>query len=157
MAAAIALTIFTTLAVCGLRQLFRLGLQRPLSVSSTLPRTNSLICPLISSSLNCTIFSDMVCNLLSEWCVVTSYYQRSANLVSFILLPFVQLIVPYPAQPCRREIGSKSHAETGAKPPTVLEVKRQAAVFYCFIAGRKLSSRSVSMAFTALSVGGFMQ
>ena len=44
-----------------------------LSVSSMLPRTNSLICPLITSSLSCTIFSDMVCFLLSEWCVVTSF------------------------------------------------------------------------------------
>ena len=45
--------------------------------------TNSLICPLITSSLSCTIFSDMVYRLLSEWCVPTSFYQRSANHVSF--------------------------------------------------------------------------
>ena len=29
---------------------------------------------------------DMVCCLLSEWCVVTSFYQRAANHVSFYLL-----------------------------------------------------------------------
>jgi len=28
---------------------------------------------------------DMVCSLTSEWCVVTSFYQRSANPVSFYL------------------------------------------------------------------------
>lgn len=50
-----------------------LASSRPLSVSSTLPRTKSLICPLIISSLNYTIFSDMVCFLLSECCVVTSF------------------------------------------------------------------------------------
>ena len=39
--------------------------------------------PLITSSFSCTIFSDMVYRLLSEWCVVTSFYQSSANRVSF--------------------------------------------------------------------------
>ena len=53
------------------------------SVSSTLPRTNSLIWPLITSSFSCTIFSDMVYRLLSEWCIATSFYQNSANHVSF--------------------------------------------------------------------------
>ena len=38
---------------------------------------------LITSSFSCTIFSGMVCCLLSEWCVATSFYQRSANHVSF--------------------------------------------------------------------------
>ncbi|GEM_PF-5071930 len=54
------------------------------SVSSTLPRTNSLICPLITSSFNCTIFSDMACCLLSEWCVATSFYQRLQTVSLFI-------------------------------------------------------------------------
>ena len=34
---------------------------------------------------------DMVCCLLSEWCVAASFYQRTTNLV----LLFAQLIVPY--------------------------------------------------------------
>ena len=34
-------------------------------------------------TFSCTIFSDMVCRLLSEWCVATSFYQSSANRVSF--------------------------------------------------------------------------
>ena len=42
-------------------------------VTLHMPRTNSLICPLITSSFSCTIFSDIVCCLLSEWCVVTSF------------------------------------------------------------------------------------
>ena len=54
-----------------------------LSVSSTLPRTSSFSSPLITSSFSCTIFSDMVCSLLSEWCVATSFYQSAANYVSF--------------------------------------------------------------------------
>ena len=55
----------------------------PVYEGDTLPRTNSLICPLITSSFSCTIFSYMVCRLLSEWCVATSFYQSSANHVSF--------------------------------------------------------------------------
>lgn len=51
-------------------------------VSSMLPRTNSLICPLITSSLSCVIFSDMVCCLLSEWRAATPFYPRSASHVS---------------------------------------------------------------------------
>ena len=54
-----------------------------LSVSSTLSRTNSFSCPFITSSFSCTIFSDIVCCLLSEWCVTTSSYQSSASHVSF--------------------------------------------------------------------------
>lgn len=36
------------------------------------------------------------------------------------------------AQPHRPGIGSKSYAETVAKPPPMLEVKRQATVFLLF-------------------------
>ena len=54
-------------------------------VSSTLPQTNSLSCPLIISSFSCTIFSDIVCCLLSEWCVVTSFYQSLQAMSSFML------------------------------------------------------------------------
>ena len=54
-------------------------------VSSTLPQTNSLSCPLIISSFSCIIFSDIVCCLLSEWCVVTSFYQSLQAMSSFML------------------------------------------------------------------------
>lgn len=62
--------------------------RRLFSVSSTLPRTNSLICPLIISSLNCTILLDMVCRLLPECCVVISFYQRPAKPCLFFLFQF---------------------------------------------------------------------
>ena len=54
-------------------------------VSSTLPQTNSLSCPLIISSFSCTIFSDIVCCLLSNVCVVTSFYQSLQAMSSFML------------------------------------------------------------------------
>ena len=55
-------------------------------VSSTLLRTNSLICPLIISSFSCTTFSDIVCCLLSNVCVVTSFYQSLQAMSSFLLV-----------------------------------------------------------------------
>ena len=62
------------------------GQAAPFCFLHVLPRTNSLIWPLTTSSFSCTIFSDMVCSLLSEWCVATSFYQSSANHASFFLL-----------------------------------------------------------------------
>ena len=47
-------------------------------------RTNSLSCPLIISSFSCTIFSDIVCCLLSNVCVVTSFYQSLQAMSSFM-------------------------------------------------------------------------
>ena len=38
----------------------------------------------VTTIFSCTIFSDMVCSLLSKWCVDTSFYQRAAILVFFI-------------------------------------------------------------------------
>ena len=35
----------------------------------------------------CTIFSDIVCCLLSEWCVVTSFYQSLQAMSSFMHFP----------------------------------------------------------------------
>ena len=35
----------------------------------------------------CTIFSDIVCCLLSEWCVVTSFYQSLQAMSSFVRFP----------------------------------------------------------------------
>jgi hypothetical protein len=56
---------------------------------------------------SCTIFSDMVCRLLSEWCVAASFYQRTAILVFL----FAELIVPYRVFPglptrCLRQSGA---------------------------------------------------
>ena len=58
--------------------------QGAFKVSSILPRTSSFSCPLITSSLNSTILSDRGCSLLSECCLATSFYQRTANHVFFI-------------------------------------------------------------------------
>ena len=57
-----------------------------MGASSTLQQTGPLICPLITYSFSCTIFSDMVYRLLSEWYVLTLFYQMPANHVSFYLL-----------------------------------------------------------------------
>ena len=57
-----------------------------LSVSSTLPRTNSLRCPLITSSFSCTIFPIWFAFSFQMVIATTSFYQRSANHVSFYLL-----------------------------------------------------------------------
>ena len=37
----------------------------------------------------------MVCCLLSEWCVATSFYKSSANHVFLSTFKFAKLIVPY--------------------------------------------------------------
>lgn len=84
MAATVALALLITLVSGGQGQFLCLGLQQLVKFFSTLPRTNSLGCPLITSTFSCAIFSDMVYCLPSEWCVATSFYQRSANHVSFV-------------------------------------------------------------------------
>ena len=43
----------------------------------------------------------MVCSLLSEWCVHTSFYQRTANLVFFICATYCTLSPEYIAHPER--------------------------------------------------------
>lgn len=73
----------------GLGDVLHTGTETParyisMSASSTLLRTNSLIWPLITSSFSCTIFSDIVCCLLSNVCVVTSFYQSLQAMSSFM-------------------------------------------------------------------------
>ena len=46
-----------------------------------------LLSPLIISSFSCTIFSDIVCCLLSNVCVVTSFYQSLQAMSSFMHFP----------------------------------------------------------------------
>jgi hypothetical protein len=65
-----------------------------LRVSSTLPRTNSLICPLITSSFSCTIFSDMVCLLLQNG-LLRLHSNRVYKPCLPFLFKFAQLILPY--------------------------------------------------------------
>ena len=61
--------------------------RRP-SCSSTLPQASSLIWLLIIFSFSYTIFSDIVCCLLSNVCVVTSFYQSLQTMSSFMYFPF---------------------------------------------------------------------
>ena len=58
--------------------------------------TNSLTCPLIIFSFSCTIFSDIVCFLISECCVLTSFYQKLQTL-SFNLCNLLYIIPPMSA------------------------------------------------------------
>lgn len=94
--AAVALTGFIALVACCLCQFLGLLLQQPVQSSSTLPRTNSFNCPLIISSLNCTIFSDMACLLLSECFGVVTLFYQSLQAMSFyfsILRNLLYLII----------------------------------------------------------------
>ena len=77
--------------VSALRQLREAGFNRiSLGMQSASDDELRLICLLYtSSSFSCTIFSDIVCCLLSNGGVATSFYQRSANHVSFY--PLVNL------------------------------------------------------------------
>ena len=61
-------------------------------ISSTLPRTSSLSWPLITSSFSCTIFSDMVCCLLSDG---VSRLRSTRDLQAMSLFVFAKLILPY--------------------------------------------------------------
>ena len=51
---------------------FRAAVDRYIGFCNT---PNSVNCTMITSTFSCTIFSDIVCCLLSECCVVTSFYQ----------------------------------------------------------------------------------
>lgn len=85
-----------------------------LKVSSTLLRTNSLICSLITSLFRYTIFSDTAYCLLSGWCVAA--YQSSANHVSFYLFYFAKLILHYRQIKCVSSwdrLNSDSHTAAG--------------------------------------------
>ena len=67
-----------------------MGIYVPI-LSSTLPRTSSLSCPLSG-----TIFSNMVCCPRSEWCVATSFYTQGCNPRLFLsAFQFAKRIVPY--------------------------------------------------------------
>lgn len=91
MVAPVSPTLLIALVTGSLGQFLCLGFQQP--VEGLLYATSHKFLELpLDYSLSCTIFSDMVCCLLSEWCVATSFYQSSANHVSFV---FAKLILPY--------------------------------------------------------------
>ena len=80
MAAAVALAMLVTLVPGSLGQLLRLGLQQFIEGFFYAAAYKFLELPLDYF----TIFSDMACCLLSEWCVVTSFYQSLQAMSSFM-------------------------------------------------------------------------
>ena len=92
---AVALALLIALVPGRLGQLLRLGLQQLVEGFLHTARTSSLSGPLITSTFSCTIFSDMVCCLLSNVCVATSFYQSSAIHVFLSTFQFAKLILPY--------------------------------------------------------------
>ena len=85
-AAPVPLALLITLVPGRLGQLLCLGLQQLVEGFLYAASYQLVDLPLDYSSLICTIFSGMVCSLLSKWCLATSFYQRTANHVSFYLL-----------------------------------------------------------------------
>ena len=95
MAAAVALAGLISFAAGGLRQFLCFLLRQLVQRFFYAASDQFLDLPLITSSFSCTSFSDMVCCLLSEWCVATSFYQSLQTMSIFSLFKFAQLIVPY--------------------------------------------------------------
>ena len=90
MFAAIALTIFIALIFGNLRQLFRLGLQQP--VQRFLHAVTDQFFDLTLDYLFIKLYNFLGDGLLSPFrmCVATSFYQRSANHVSFYAFLFMR-------------------------------------------------------------------
>ena len=80
---AISLALLIALVPGSLGQLFRLSIQQLIKSFFYAVSHQLFNFPLITFSFSCTIFLDMVCCLLSNVCVAISFYQRSANHVSF--------------------------------------------------------------------------
>ena len=96
---AVALTGLVPLIPVRLGQLLCLLLQKLVYGLLYALADRFLQLPLITSSFSCIIFSDMVCSLLSECCVVTPFYQRlQAMSLFFILRKLLYLIEPQQRQ-----------------------------------------------------------
>ena len=72
-----------TLIAGNLGQLLGLLLQRFIQHFFHAPPNQFFSCPLITSSFSCAIFSDIIYFLLSEWYVVTSFYQSLQTMSLF--------------------------------------------------------------------------
>ena len=59
----------------------------------------------------CTIFSDIVCCLLSEWCVVTSFYQSLQAMSSFMHFP---ICATYCTLSCKMQCRSVFQSQTSS-------------------------------------------
>ena len=86
-AAAVALTGLVALIAGRLRQRLRLLFQQLVQGFLHAAANQFLDLALTTSSFSCTIFSDIVCLLLSNVCVVTSFYQSLQAMSSFMHFP----------------------------------------------------------------------
>lgn len=84
MAAAVALTGLAALVAGSLCQGLRFFFQQFVQGFLHAAADQFIDLPLIISSFSCTIFSDIVCCLLSNVCLVTSLYQRLQAMSSFM-------------------------------------------------------------------------
>ena len=75
-------------------------------------------CSLITSSFSVTIFSDMVCRLLSNVCAATSFYQRPTGRVYFFAVFNLRNLL-YLIHPHRRKL-IRRHHRTARKLPSPL-------------------------------------
>ena len=94
---------------------------------------------LITSSFSYTIFSGMVCCLLSNGGVATSFYQRSANHVSFYLFFYLRnlsyliaICAPFIVSVKSNHIQKNLHRETTVP----MEVNLFRASAFCWCVGR---------------------
>ena len=97
MAAAVDLALLTTLVPGHLGLFLRLGFQQLVESFLYATSNHSLRCPLITSSFNCTSFSDVISCLLPEWCVATSFYQGFSNYVILFLRNLLYFIRQFSA------------------------------------------------------------
>ena len=133
-AAAVALSLLVTLVPGRLGQLLRLGFQKLVECFLYAAAYKFLELPLDYFFVQLYNLLDMVCRLLSEWCVATSFYQSTANHVSFYilfnlrkLLYIISRCVPEPSVPHPpnekmekwRSPGLKSVRAVSGKPPQI--------------------------------------
>ena len=91
------------------------------------------ICKSLTSSFSCTIFSDIVCLLLSNVCVVTSFYQSLQAMSSLICdFQFAQVIVHYQSTKCYSKKGIITLFEPSHHKKRRLGILPKAALF-CFV------------------------
>ena len=86
MAAAVALTGLAALVAGSLGQFLRLCVQKLVECLLHAATDQFLDLPLDYFLAPCTMLLDMVCRLLSNVCMVTSFYQRPASRVYFFAL-----------------------------------------------------------------------
>ena len=96
--AAVSLALLIALVSGSLSEFLCLSLQQFVESSLYTAPHKYLGSLLITASFSCTIFSDMVCYLLSNVCVATSFYQRSVKHVFSFLRNIFYFISPFAEQ-----------------------------------------------------------